>query len=438
MSTISRGFRGRRPDADPSRVPPGQYLTSDFPVLSYGPTPHTPLDRWSFSIDGAVEGGRRWTWDALMALPQETFTVDIHCVTKWSKLDTEWTGVSVDTLLDGIDTKGEYVTAWCDGGYTTNVPLADLTGGRAWIAHAYDGAPLTPEHGGPARLLVPHLYFWKSAKWIRGLTINPIDEPGFWEVNGYHDRGDPWREQRYQGERVNWRTATVRETVAETPTARSLVLEVPGWTGHRAGQHVDVRVTADDGHQAQRSFSIASPPEADTLSLTVERIDGGEVSPYLVDDVAPGDRFEVRGPIGEPFSWAVEEGGPLLLIAGGSGMVPLMAMLRHRAARASTVDTRVLVSVRTRTDAYYAEELAALGPREGLEVRWTTTREPAAPGGWSGRVTAGMLAELGPPPDTAPRAFVCGPTGFVERVATLLVDAGHDPERIRTERFGPS
>ncbi len=201
MTPISRGFTGRRrPVADASRVPPGQYLTDDFPVLSAGPTPHTPLDEWSFTIDGAVDRSQSWSWAELMALPPETFTVDIHCVTKWSKLDTGWTGVSVDTLLAEIQTPAGYVTAWSDGGYTTNLPLLDVTGGRAWVVYEYDGQPLHPEHGGPARLLVPHLYFWKSAKWVRGLTLTVNDEPGFWENYGYHNHGDPWLEQRYQGD----------------------------------------------------------------------------------------------------------------------------------------------------------------------------------------------------------------------------------------------
>jgi DMSO/TMAO reductase YedYZ molybdopterin-dependent catalytic subunit len=198
MPPVSRGFHGRRrPDVDPSRLPPGQYLTPDFPVLSAGPTPRTPLDEWSLTIDGAVDEAVSWSWQELLALPAETFTVDIHCVTKWSKLDTTWTGVSVDTLLEGVETEADYVTAWSDGDYTTNLPLEELTGGRAWVVHTYDGEPLEPEHGGPARLLVPHLYFWKSAKWLRGLTLTIEDEPGFWESVGYHNYGDPWREQRY-------------------------------------------------------------------------------------------------------------------------------------------------------------------------------------------------------------------------------------------------
>jgi DMSO/TMAO reductase YedYZ molybdopterin-dependent catalytic subunit len=198
---ISRGFQGRRRgDAEPTRLPPGQYLTGDFPVLSAGPTPHTPLAEWDFTIRGAVDQLVSWTWDELLALPSETVTVDIHCVTKWSKLDTVWKGVSLDTLLDGVQTSAEYVLAFCDGGYTTNLPLEDFTGGKAWVAYEYGGETLEPEHGGPARLLVPHLYFWKSAKWVRGLELRDDDAPGFWEYYGYHNYGDPWKEQRYAGD----------------------------------------------------------------------------------------------------------------------------------------------------------------------------------------------------------------------------------------------
>jgi DMSO/TMAO reductase YedYZ molybdopterin-dependent catalytic subunit len=198
---ISRGFRGRRQDeGEQDRLPPGQYLVRDFPVLSAGPTPHTPLDRWTFSIEGEIDQPRRWTWEEFHALPGETITRDIHCVTRWSKLDTEWEGVSVDTLFAGVQHSASYVVAFCDDGYTTNLPLEDVTGGKAWVAYSYDGKPLPAEHGGPARLLVPHLYFWKSAKWIRGLQLVDDDTPGFWESLGYHMRGDPWREQRYWGD----------------------------------------------------------------------------------------------------------------------------------------------------------------------------------------------------------------------------------------------
>jgi DMSO/TMAO reductase YedYZ molybdopterin-dependent catalytic subunit len=202
---VSRGFRGRRqPSAIAGRLPPGQYETRDFPVLSAGPTPRTPLATWDFTVRGTGLPMARWTWEEFQALPHETLTTDIHCVTKWSKLGTVWEGVSVDTLLAEAAARGvepaPYVLAMCDGGYTTNLPLADVTGGKAWVAVRYDGGPLAPEHGGPARLLVPHLYFWKSAKWVRALSLMDRDQAGFWESLGYHNYGDPWREQRYSGD----------------------------------------------------------------------------------------------------------------------------------------------------------------------------------------------------------------------------------------------
>ncbi|MCX5064614.1 sulfite oxidase-like oxidoreductase [Micromonospora lupini] len=199
MGIVSPGFSGRPRTQEPA-LPPGQYLTEDFPVLSAGPTPRVSLDTWEFVISAENGTEYRWSWQELMALPQETPMVDIHCVTHWSKLGTTWQGVSLDTLLDGVDTGAHFALAHSYGGYTTNLPLDDLRGGRAWVAHTFDGAPLPAEHGGPARLLVPHLYFWKSAKWVRGIRLKTMDEPGFWETAGYHDYGDPWREQRYQGD----------------------------------------------------------------------------------------------------------------------------------------------------------------------------------------------------------------------------------------------
>jgi DMSO/TMAO reductase YedYZ molybdopterin-dependent catalytic subunit len=199
MSVFTRGFHGRRRDDD-GRLPPGQYLTDDFPVLSAGPTPRIPLDRWAFTV--RTESGDRhaWSWPELTALPTETVTVDLHCVTRWSKLDTEWRGVSLETLLEDVETAADFALVHSYGGYTTNLPLEDLLDGQAWVAFEYDGDALAAEHGGPARLLVPHLYLWKSAKWVRGIDLLLQDEPGFWEQLGYHDYGDPWREQRYQGD----------------------------------------------------------------------------------------------------------------------------------------------------------------------------------------------------------------------------------------------
>jgi DMSO/TMAO reductase YedYZ molybdopterin-dependent catalytic subunit len=199
MAIISRGFRGRQRDQD-GQLPPGQYLTDDFPVLSAGPTPRVPLDRWEFAIDTEDGQTHRWSWQELMALPSQTPTVDIHCVTEWSKLDTAWQGVSLDVLFEEVESAAEYALVYSYGGYTTNVPVEDLLDGKAWIAYRYDGEELAPQHGGPARLLVPHLYFWKSAKWVRGIRLLNEEHPGFWETAGYHNYGDPWREQRYEGD----------------------------------------------------------------------------------------------------------------------------------------------------------------------------------------------------------------------------------------------
>jgi DMSO/TMAO reductase YedYZ molybdopterin-dependent catalytic subunit len=199
MGILSRGFSGRRRSSD-ENLPPGQYLTKDFPVLSAGPTPRVDLDEWELRVTTETGDVHRWDWPALQALPQDEPTVDLHCVTRWSKLATPWRGVSLDTLLADVETAADFVLIESYGGYTTNVPLEDLVDGQAWIAHEYDGAPLAAAHGGPARLLVPHLYLWKSAKWVRGLTLSLQDEPGFWETAGYHNYGDPWREQRYWGE----------------------------------------------------------------------------------------------------------------------------------------------------------------------------------------------------------------------------------------------
>ncbi|MFC7650157.1 sulfite oxidase-like oxidoreductase [Streptosporangium lutulentum] len=199
MGTVSPGFFGRRRAKAPD-LPPGQYLTEDFPVLSAGPTPRISTEAWSFGITTETGEVRRWNWAEFNALAMERPTVDLHCVTKWSKLGTTWEGVPLETLLAGVETSAEYAVAESYGGYTTNLPLEDLLDGKAWIAVRYDGEPITPAHGGPARLLVPHLYFWKSAKWVRGIRLLNDDEPGFWESVGYHNYGDPWREQRYWGD----------------------------------------------------------------------------------------------------------------------------------------------------------------------------------------------------------------------------------------------
>ena len=196
MSVVNRGFRGRREPSEPD-LPPGQYLTRDFPVLQAGPTPSVRLEDWRFTIRTETGGERAWTWREFLALPTERPTVDLHCVTRWSKLGTTWEGVSLDTLFEDVETVADYALVRSYGGYTTNLPLEDLLDGKAWIAHRFEGEDLPSAHGGPARLLVPHLYLWKSAKWVTGIDLRHDDEPGFWESLGYHEYGDPWREQRY-------------------------------------------------------------------------------------------------------------------------------------------------------------------------------------------------------------------------------------------------
>jgi ferredoxin-NADP reductase len=231
-----------------------------------------------------------------------------------------------------------------------------------------------------------------------------------------------------------WRLATVETAIDETSRARTIELDVPAWPGHVAGQHVDLRLTAEDGYQAQRSYSIASAPEDPRLALTVERIDDGEVSPYLTEELRAGDQFELRGPVGGHFTWHVDDGGPLLLVGGGSGLVPLMAMLRHKAAHPVALDAWLLVSARRWDEVLYRDELATI---DG--VHYTLTRE--TPEGWSGfdrRVDRAMLEAVGPVPAEEPHVFVCGPTAFVERVADLLVELGHSPRAIHAERFGPT
>ena len=240
--------------------------------------------------------------------------------------------------------------------------------------------------------------------------------------------------------RLQWKTAEVREIIDETPRVKSLILNVPNWPGHRPGQHVDVRLTAEDGYQAQRSYSIASAPEAAHVALTVERIEDGEVSSYLASDARPGDKLELRGPIGGYFVWTVATGGPLFLIAGGSGIAPLMAMLRHRAAVRSTIPALLLYSSRTFEDIIYRDELDRLAAQQnGLKVLHTLTRQQ--PPGWTGaarRIDREMLASLGWPANAKPKVFVCGPTKLVESVAKSLLELGHERSLIKTERFGPT
>ncbi len=377
-----------------------------------------PLDEWSLTIDGAVDEPASWTWEELLALPQETFTVDIHCVTKWSKLDTTWTGVSLDTLLADVATEADYVTAWCDGDYTTNLALEDVTDGRAWIAHTFDGEPLDPEHGGPARLLVPHLYLWKSAKWVRGLSLTDRRRARLLGGGGLPQPRRPVAGaavlERLSGRRpIAWRDATVREVVEETrarahararrarlarPRRRPARRRAADRRGRLPGAALVLDRLGAGGRAASRSPSSA--------------LDDGEVSPYLVEEVRAGDGFELRGPIGGHFTWRAEHGGPLLLVGGGSGA---------RAAdgdaappRGAATATRTCDAARPRAaweDVLYRDELERLArARRGRRAR-SRSRAARPPAGRAAtrRVDAEMLRAVGPPPAPRPRVFVCGP-----------------------------
>jgi ferredoxin-NADP reductase len=437
MSVVSRGFRGRRAaDVDPARVPPGQYVTTDFPVLSAGPTPHTALELWDFSITGELDEPCAWTWEEFRALPSEEITRDIHCVTKWSKLDTVWRGVSVDTLLEGIDTSAEYVTAYSDGGYTTNLPLEDVTGGKAWVPSPTKvnrsrraRRPRTHAHSAPLLL---------EERQVGEGPPAPIDR----RARLLGDKRLPQLRRPMAGTallgRLTWQLAELVEVVAETPRVKTIVFDVPGWPGHRAGQHVDVRLTAEDGYQAERSYSIASASDGARVALTVQRLEDGEVSPYLTDELQPGDKIELRGPIGGYFVWEPSEGGPLMLVAGGSGIVPLMAMIRTRAAARDDTETRLLYSSRSQDDVIYRDELERLSGNGLTVVHALTDSQPPGWTSYARRVDAEMLAEVAPAPAERPRFYACGPTPFVEAVAEALVQLGHDPQAIKTERFGPT
>jgi ferredoxin-NADP reductase len=388
MSPVSRGFRHlhRAPAGQEDRVPPGQYVTDGFPVLSAGPTPHTPLEQWTFSITQGGRTRKSWTWPEFRALPAETVTADIHCVTRWSKLGTQWQGVSVDTLLGQVEHDAPYVMSFCDGGYTANLPIQDITNGKAWVAFGYGGGPLGPME--------------RTA--VRG--------------------------------RLRWQAAAVTSVTRETASVVTIELDPPDWPGHRAGQHLDVRLTAEDGYTAEREYSIASAP-GEPVAITVERIEDGEVSPYLTGDLRAGDQLDLRGPVGGYFVWEPGDGGPLMLLAGGSGVVPLRSILRHRQRSGSDVPARLVYSSRRWEDVIYRTELGQ--DHHGVQVSYTLTRgQPAGWTGHTGRISRALLADVAWPAQAGPLAYICGPTSFVETAAAALVDLGYPPERVKTERFG--
>ena len=418
------------------RLPPGQYAERGFPVLTAGPTPRIDLADWRFKVEGLVaapgSGPGRRSGAARVQLRGRHPLRD----------PLEQARHQLRRGLGRHPPGGGRAAA--RGQPRRRLLLRRLhhqpaprrpPGGKAWVVWEHEGAPLPAEHGGPARLLVPHLYLWKSAKWLAGLRLLDHDAPGFWEPRLPQPRR-PLAGGALLG-RLSWRLADRRRGPARDRRVVTLALQVPGWDGHLPGQHVDVRLTAEDGYQAERAYSIASAPDGSRVELAVERLEDGEVSPYLAGELRQGDQ-----PAARPGRRLLRLGaGPGRAAAAGRrrvGVVPLMAMLRQRAATGSHVPARLLYSSRTLEDVIYRQELERLAAAgDGLTV--TLTR--AQPPGWSGyarRIDAVMLEEVGWRPGERPLAYVCGPTRLVEAVAGHLVALGHDPARVKTERFGPT
>ena len=377
MSVVTRGFAGRG-RSDP-KLPPGQYLTEDFPVLSAGPTPRVDTSTWEFQIITETGERRSWSWSDMMALPADEPTVDLHCVTKWSKLHTGWRGVSLDVLFADVESSADYALVHAYGGYTTNLPIADLMDGQAWIAYSYDGSPLPAEHGRAGSAARTASVFVEERQVGSG---DPDDAGGHPRILGDRRLSQLRRPMARAAvlRRLTWQPATVLEVREETASARTLVLGVPDWPGHLAGQHLDVRLTAENGYTAQRSYSIASAgmPVDAPLEITVQRVVDGEVSPYLVDNAVMGDQVEIRGPVGGYFTWQPEDDRAVLAIGGGSGVVPLMAMARTHAVSSATVPFRLIYSVRGPDDVIYANDLAVIA---GIDVQFIYTRHRHRPGG---------------------------------------------------------
>ena len=434
---ISRGFGGRRRrDVDPSRIPPGQYVVNDFPVLSAGPTPTVPLTSGRSPSPAPSTSPHRGPGKSSCALPDEDVTTDIHCVTKWSKLDTTWRACPSTPCSRVSRPTADFVLAFCDGGYTTNLPLDDVTDGKAWVAYEYDGEPLEPEHGGPARLLVPHLYFWKSAKWVRGLQL--IDRR---RARVLGDQRLPQPRRPLAGAAVLGATegdaarrrlavATVRQSRPRRRARTTLDARRAGLAGPSRGP---ARRCPPDGRGRLpgRSVPTRSPPARGRAARAHGRAHRRRRGLALPDRRAPpGDQLELRGPIGGCFVWDAGDGGPLLLLGGGSGLVPLMAMLRHRAAATSTVGATVLVSARGWDDVLYRDELSSLDG-DGVTIRYTLTRGNRQGGGDGRRANAEMLRELGADRAGNVRVFIAArpDSSSTSPTCSCSWDTTHTPSR---------
>lgn len=423
-ATDSLPFDRAAPPEVADRIPPGQTLTADWPVLTYGLTPRVSETEWRVVVDGLVTSSGAWSLADLRALPVEDVTMDVHCVTGWSKLDLRLTGVRMRHVLDRVGVAPDAAHIMLEGydDCSANLPLSHVLD-DAWLVWAADGAPLDALHGGPVRLVTRGRYFWKSLKWVNRITVLAEDAPGFWERLGYHNDGDPWREQRTVRD-ATWRAGLVVGSREETPTLRTITLRVEDWQGHVPGQSIRIGVPYGES-RFFRSYSIGSVPGPDRVQITVDHLDGGLFSPWL-HRLRVGDTVDVSGPGGERY--VLRPGHPSLFIGGGSGVVPLMSMMRSCERDHPDTPWRMVVSVRTPDDLPFADELTD-------RARVCYTRQPAAGDTRAaGRLRSDDLAEL---VDTSGLAYICGSTGFVEHVGALLMELGYPREQIVAQRYGP-
>ncbi len=425
------GFTGRRLEPTAARrLPPGQRLEDGYPVLTAGLTQRVDVDVWRLDVNGAVGQPSSFTFADLQRLPSTTFRGDIHCVTGWTKLGVSFRGVVLDDLLERSEpsSSAKHLLVRSVGGYTTSIPLDEARRLGAIVAYEQDGRPIAGRHGGPVRFVVPERYYWKSAKWVTELVLSDELTLGFWESHGYHERGDPWLEERYSDvdAREDWKVARVVELRRMTPRSMSVLLQLPDPVDLVPGQHVRLRLTSADGYAAVRPYSVASRPNGDgLLELVVDRWPGGEVSEYLHDRCKVGDMVAILGPAGDYFTWNGE--ASVLLIAGGSGVVPLMSILRQQRALYPDVLARLIYSARSPDDLLFADEL---GPDTTIVLTRTGSTDDLAR---VGRIDAETLRPFLRPDQ---RIMVCGADAFVEAMTEILRSLGAPDDAIATERFG--
>lgn len=425
MNSLDALTRSTGSSTTTKRVPPGQHLVHDWPVLTAGLTPiEPPIEDWRFAIHGLVGHPMSWSLDELKALRAEQALLDLHCVTGWSRLDVAIEGLRLSHLIQMCEPveNARFVSAVSCDGYDANLTLPAALR-NAWLVWAVDDKLLTRAHGGPLRLMVEGQYFWKSVKWLFSVDVLAADRPGYWETRGYHNDGDPWKEQRTTVPEI-WTPYEIGAAQAQTSTLRTIVLQNSRWTGHIPGQHVRVQVPLADGSFASRAYSISSLPTDGSFEITVDRLDGGQASPVL-HALETGSVVNVSGPSGTEFQRAID--APALYIAAGSGVSPLMSM-RRAGERASRQEDHLILSVRNPGDLPFAGELEA-----SVTVCYTRN-VPADYPRPAGRLTLEDVSAVANPDG---QAYVCGPSAFVDFAGKLLMECGYPAEQIRTQRYGP-